>query len=249
MAQPSAPAAAPAAIQLDRESFDKAVQIADDVWIIATRHRPGFSKMNPEINNRALIFRLQEGGKPLLLVANGVDPKMIPEVRRIEREAGLEVRYILSPGGGHHLQLPPWRDAFTAATVLVPPVRIPSTPSAAKLMQGPRVKVMSVADPLPQFKGQLECVIFDGLLGFPDMRTPYEGGKEGFFTFFKMMSVFGLEPPAPSAFSTCVIFGMRSTPCVTLPKMLWRWSSHGVAFSVMKNCEPLVFGPLFAMDK
>jgi hypothetical protein len=176
-------------IDLSRETFDKATELAPGFWIIATRHRPGFSRFQPEINNRCLVFRLNDTstGKLVLLVVNGVDPKVMPEVRRLERETGLEVRYILSPGGGHHLQLPAWRDEFKSATVLVPPVRIPTTPSAKPLMDGPRVRTMSADDPLPQFKGQLDVVVFDGLLGFPDMKTTFEGGKEGFFTFFKMM--------------------------------------------------------------
>src|SRR5205085_6633006 len=111
----------------------------------------------------------------------------IPEVRRIERETGLAVRYILSPGGSHHLTLPAWRDEFKDATVLVGPVRVPNTPSARKLMEGGRVEVMKADDPLPQFKGQLDAVVFDGLLGFSDRPTPFEGTKEGLFTPFTIM--------------------------------------------------------------
>src|SRR5438552_16542200 len=152
-------------LQLDREAFGRAVEVADGFWIIATRHRPGFSKMNPEINNRILLFRLTENGQPVLVLVNGVDVSAIPEVRRIEKETGLALRYIISPGGGHHLQLPAWRDEFTSATVLVCPVRVPHTPSAQKLMSGPRVKLLDAKDPLPQFRGQLDAVVFDGLYG------------------------------------------------------------------------------------
>src|SRR6185436_6958397 len=122
----------------------------DGFWIIATHHRPGFSKMNPDINNRCLVFRLRDNqtGQPVLVVANGVDPLAIPEVRRLEKETGLEVRFIISVGGGHHLMLPAWRDEFTKATVLVGPARIPRTPSAKKLMEGGRVSVMQADDPL-----------------------------------------------------------------------------------------------------
>ena len=45
-------------------------------------------------------------GRPVLAVVNAVDPRgAIPEVRRLERETGLPVRYIVSPGGGHHLHM------------------------------------------------------------------------------------------------------------------------------------------------
>jgi hypothetical protein len=173
---------------LAQETFGKLVEVSDGFWVLATRHRPGFSKMMPEVNNRCLVFRLQEHGKPLLFVANAsVDVSGIPEVKALEARTGLTVEYLLSPGGGHHLQLPAWRAAFAHATVLVPPVRIPRTARAAPLMKGERVQVMAVDDPLPQFHGQLECVIFAGLVGFSDRRTPFEGGKESFFTMLATM--------------------------------------------------------------
>ena len=177
-------------IRLDREMFGRAVEVADGFWVAATHHRPGFSKMNPEVNNRALVFRLRdaETDRPVLLVANGVDPGVIPEVRRLERETGLEVRYVLSVGGGHHLMLPAWRDEFTKATILVGPERVPRTPSAQKLMAGGRVRAMNPDNPLPQFAGQLDAVLFRGLLGVRDKPTPFEGGREPtLFGVMKMM--------------------------------------------------------------
>ena len=39
------------------------------------------------------------------------------------------MRYVLSPGGGHHVLLPPWVEAFPRASVLVGPARIPRTAS------------------------------------------------------------------------------------------------------------------------
>lgn len=170
--------------------MDKAVEVADGFWIIAVRHRPGFSKAMPEVNNRCLVFRLTDKitNGPVLVVVNGSDPKVIPEVRRIEKETGLTVKYIVSPGGGHHLTLPAWRDEFTLATVHVCPIRVPKTPSAQKLMAGDRIVVMDLTNPLPQFAGQLDAVIFDGLIGFRDKPTPFEGGKEmNFFSMMKMM--------------------------------------------------------------
>src|SRR5438067_778143 len=93
-------------LNLASETFGKAVQASDGFWIIATRHRPGLSKRMFEINNRCLVFRLNdaEAGGPVLLVANAVDPaQAVDEVRRLERESGARVRYVLSVGGGHHL--------------------------------------------------------------------------------------------------------------------------------------------------
>src|ERR687884_111738 len=103
--QPASPTAqartvsAESTLALDRESFGKAAEVADGFWMLATRHRPGLSKRMFEINNRCLIFRLNDpqAGGPVLLVANAVDAaQSIDEVRRLERESGARVRYILS---------------------------------------------------------------------------------------------------------------------------------------------------------
>jgi hypothetical protein len=54
-------------------------------------------------------------------------------------------------------------------------------------MQGPRVTALDASNPLPQLEGQLELVVFDGLYGFPDMRTSFEGRKERFYDMLRMM--------------------------------------------------------------
>jgi hypothetical protein len=165
-------------IHLERETWEKAVEVADGFWIIATHHRPAFMKATPDVNNRCLIFRLRHDGRDVLLVLNGVDPRVIPEVRRVERDTGLKVEFIVSGGGGHHLFLPAWRDEFCEATVYVCPVRIPNTPSAKPLMSGSRVQLLDIDNPLPQFAGQLDAVLFHGLHGIRDTPTPFECGKE-----------------------------------------------------------------------
>jgi hypothetical protein len=178
-------------LQLDREIEGKAVAVWDGVWLLATRHRPGLSRHMFEINNRCFIFRLQDSklGGPVLAVVNAVDPVVgIPEVRRIEQESGLKVRYVISPGGGHHLLLEPWHDQFPHAQVLVGPVRIPRTAHGQRLMQLPRVATMDARDPLPQFRGQLEAVLFTGLTGPADMPTPPEGAADTRLNMVKKMA-------------------------------------------------------------
>jgi hypothetical protein len=176
-------------IRLKSEQWNQAVEMADGFWMIGTRHRPGFMKMQPVVNNRCLVFRLHDRhhAKDVLVVSNGVDPVAIPEVRRLERETGLAVRYVISPGGGHHLLMPAWRDEFTQAEVLVGPVRIPNTVGGQKLIAGGRVRLMDADDPLPQFRGQLDAVLFRGLASFRDMPSPFEGKREGMFTIFSVM--------------------------------------------------------------
>src|SRR5437763_3873743 len=104
-----------ATLDLSGEATGRAVPVFEGVWLIATRHRPGLSKHMFEINNRCFVFRLydQKAGRTVLLVANAVDPgQAIPEVQRLERETGLPVTAIVSPGGGHHLHMAPWHAAF-----------------------------------------------------------------------------------------------------------------------------------------
>jgi hypothetical protein len=181
------------AARMELETIGKAVEVSEGMWLLATRHRPGLSRHMFEINNRCLIFRLQDRtlGRPVLAVINAVDPLVaIPEVRRLEHETGLPVRYIISPGGGHHLQIEPWHDQFTQAQVLVGPVRIPFTTHGQELMKRPRMATMDLKDPLPQFRGQLEAVLFTGLVGPADHQSAGEGAPDTKFRFYKGMAKF-----------------------------------------------------------
>jgi hypothetical protein len=177
-------------IELASEQWNRAVEVAPGFWIIATRHRPGYSRYNPEINNRCLVFRLRDqsaSNAEVLVVVNAVDPVALPEVRRIEKETGVPVRYLISPGGGHVVRLPEWHDALPGAQVLVGPTRIPRTEQGKRLSSSSRFATLDPNDPLPQFKGQLEAVNFDGLLGFRENKTPLEGGKDSKWSLFKAM--------------------------------------------------------------
>jgi hypothetical protein len=170
-----------ASARIDLETVGKAVPIWDGVWLLATHHHPGLSKHMFEINNRCFVFRLHDptAGGPVLLVVNAVDPVVgIPEIRRLEHETGLPVRYVVSPGGGHHLMIAPWREQFPKAEVLVGPLRIPRTRNGQQLMKLPRVRAMDLTHPLPQFKGQLDAVLFSGLVGPGDHATPPEGAPD-----------------------------------------------------------------------
>lgn len=165
---------------LEREKVDEAAEVSDGFWVIATKHHPGLSKHMFEINNRCLVLRLFDASveQTVLVVVNAVAASAIPEVRRIERETGIPVRYIISPGGGHHLLLEPWHNEFTEARVLLPGERIPRTAHGKTLMQLPRVSTIDPADPLPQFGHELQAVLFRGLLGPLDHQTPAEGAPD-----------------------------------------------------------------------
>ena len=177
-------------IDIRKEAWNRAVEVAPDFWIIATHHRPGGSRHTPDINNRCLIFRLSDasaGNAPVLVVVNAVDPVVLPEVRRIEKETGAPIRYLIAPGAGHSLNLAAWHDALPSVLVLVGPVRIPRIAAGKKLAGSPRFKVFDAGDPLPMFHGQLEAVNFDGIGGFRESVSPKEGGKDSALTFFKVM--------------------------------------------------------------
>ena len=179
-----------ASFDLASETTGRAVRVFEGVWLIATRHRPGLSKHMFEINNRCFVFRLldQKTGKPVLLVVNAVDPaQAVLEVQRLERETGLRVSAIVSPGGGHHLHMPAWHAAFPAAKLLVGPERIPRTANGRRLMELGRVETLSLDDPFPQFRGQLDAVVFHGLGGPPDHRSAGEGAPDTRFQHMKKM--------------------------------------------------------------
>jgi len=190
-----------ATFDLSAETAGKAVPVFDGAWLIATRHRPGLSKHMFEINNRCFVFRLydQSAGRAVLLVVNAVDPAQgIGEVRRLESETGLPVTAIVSPGGGHHLHMGAWHAAFPSAKLLVGPERIPRTENGRKLMQMGRFETLSLTDPFPQFRGQLEAVVFTGLAGPPEHRSAGEGAPDTRFAhmtrMFKFMTAKQTDP-------------------------------------------------------
>ena len=148
------------------------------------------SKYNPEINNRCLVFRLNDAsaaGQPVLLIANAVDNAAMTEVRRIEQDTGLKAKYLIAPGAGHSLHLAEWHDAFPDIMVLAGPARIPRVAAGKKLAGSSRFRIFDQEDPLPMFKGQLEAVNFDGLGGFKEIQTPYEGAHDSMFAMIKTM--------------------------------------------------------------
>ena len=183
----SAATAKSTAFRIADESYGRAVEIAPDFWIIATRHRPTGSRHQPEINNRCLIFRLNDASADnasVLLVANCVDVSALPEVCRIAAETGAPVRYVIAPGAGHSLNLVEWHNALTDAIFLVGPARIPRVAAGRALAASPRFRVFDQNDPLPMFHGQLEALNFDGIGGARENITPREGARDSKIAFF-----------------------------------------------------------------
>ncbi len=180
----------PETLHMEREAWDQVAEVAPGFWIIATRHRPGTSSFAPQINNRCLIFRLNDEsreGEPVLVVVNAVDPVVLPKVHDVAGSTGLTVRYLVSPGGGHSLYLSEWHDALPEARVLVGPTRIPRLRTGKALADSPRFGTLDTEDPLPQFRGQVDFVNFDGINAFREVLTPKEGAEDSRFLLIKTL--------------------------------------------------------------
>lgn len=243
-------------IDVGKETWNKAVEVAPDFWIIATHHRPGGSRHNPEINNRCLIFRLKDqsaGNTLVLLVANSTDAAALPEVRRIEKETGAPVRYLIAAGAGHSVHLPEWHDVLPHARVLVGPVRIPRIAAGKKLAGSPRFTVFDQNDPLPMFHGELEAVNFDGIGGFKETVTPPEGGKDSRLGVIKAM-VTNMPPKDPH--DELWLYHVPSRTIIGGENLGWNLSKAelgrmGFMFRLMMKAEQLYImtGPRPAIDK
>jgi hypothetical protein len=160
-------------LDFSAEDWDTAVQVFDGCWVIADKHCPGLNQAM-EVNNRTFVFKLEEHGeKDTLFVFGPGSDKVVEAVKALEKDLGIPVGWVASNGGGHHLFLDLWYQAFPEARVLVPAKRIPFTRNGKKLqetyadrwelMEGPKPKQI-----LDAFGGQIDCVIFDQLFAYKD---------------------------------------------------------------------------------
>jgi len=179
-------------LRLDEEAFGKAVEVADGFWVLATRQVPACAKGVFAMNDRCLLFRLVDAGTPVLVAVNAVDPSALGEVKRVARETGLPVRYVVSPGGPY-AALAAWREELTDATILVCPIRTPRTPLGKRLLASARVEAMHLDAPLARFRGQLDAVLFHGLAGIVDLPR-LEGQSSGPFKAIVHM-MFNVKDP------------------------------------------------------
>ena len=190
-----------AAFDLERRDTGKAVEAFDGVWL--HRHAASPRPFEAHLRDQQPLLRVpalrSEGGQAR--AAGGErgrpgagDPRGAAHRARrpacrwppsFRREAGITS----SSSRG--------TTEFKQARVLVGPVRIPRTANGAKLMKLPRVQAMDLADPLPEFRGQLDAVLFHGLVGPADHRSAGEGGKDTKLTFMRIAEVHG-QPHARS---------------------------------------------------
>jgi hypothetical protein len=160
-------------LDFSSEDWDKPVQFFDGCWVIASRHNPGLLS-SMELNNRVFVFRLRgRAGKDVLLVFGCGGASTLAGVRAIEKQTGTNVGWVVGNGGGHHLFLSLWYEAFPQARVLVPAKRVPFTRNGQELqrkyaarwelMHGPRPKQL-----VDEFGSEIDVVIFDQLFHYKD---------------------------------------------------------------------------------
>jgi hypothetical protein len=160
-------------LDFSSETWDQPVKFFDGCWVVASRHNPGLLT-SVELNNRVFVFELRgRSGKNVLLVLGCGGPSTIAAVHEIERKTGTKVAWVVGNGGGHHLFLSLWYDAFPDARVLIPAKRVPFTRNGQalqkkyaarwELMHGPRPKQL-----VDEFGSEIDVVIFDQLFHYDD---------------------------------------------------------------------------------
>ena len=191
-------------IDFSNEDWGKSVKFYDGCWVIAEKHNPTLNK-TMELNNRTFVFKLiNKEGKDTLLVFGCSGKPSIEAVKLLEKETGLEVTWIVSFGGAHHLFLDLWYEAFPKARIPIPAKKIPFTRNGGnlqekykdrwELMHGPRPQQL-----LEEFGDEIDIVIFDQLFGYTDETSgeAFEGGaldhssKPTSYGGFKMIMKFG----------------------------------------------------------
>ena len=124
--------ASPPTIDLCTEEIGRLVQVFDGFWVLSTMQLTSGTRWFPKTNNRTLVFRLEDEGKPVLVVVHAVVPEAIPEVQALAASTGLPVAYVISPSGRRHLFMRAWHDAFSVSRLAqtpAPPPRAGPTPS------------------------------------------------------------------------------------------------------------------------
>ena len=162
-------------------------KVDEDVWTQCSNHGPGEKPKPVSVTNRSIIYRLRPSrGAPFLAVLNGlwVDEaadQPFKGLRALEHETGAKIRYILSPGTGHHLSLPAYARAFPQAQVCVAEGRIPrENPS---LLEHSNVRVFRPdAPPAELTEAGLRIHVLQGLMEGPGTAKVQRlaGGRKGY---------------------------------------------------------------------
>jgi hypothetical protein len=101
-----------------------------DVWTQCAVHGPGERAGPVKLTNRSIIYLLHPPeGESFLVVLNGLwvdeaSDQPFTGLRALEQQTGARIRFVLSPGAGHHLSLMAYARAFPDARICVAAGRI-----------------------------------------------------------------------------------------------------------------------------
>jgi hypothetical protein len=162
--------------------------VAPGLWVSGEDHCAGGTQ-NLKVNNRAFVSKLTlknslggvSEGQECLFVHGLGNARTIEGVKNLEKETGLKVVALLCNGGGHHLFIKLWYDAFPKMTVWVCPTKVPNTMNGKRLMKEfpDRWELVDntttphhVHQLLHYFGSgddlQVDCVLFNQLFGYTD---------------------------------------------------------------------------------
>jgi len=148
------------------------VQVDEDIWTQCATHGPGNKKTPLSLVNRSIIYRLRpEGGPPFLVVLNALwvcdaSGEPINGIKELSKQLGAEVKFVVTPGGGHHLSLAQYAKAFPGARVCVPEGRIVT--QNPELIAMPNVETYAASTVPPELAAAgLDIVLWTGLVEGP----------------------------------------------------------------------------------
>ena len=161
---------------LKGESYDKLFsQVATGVWSVCTAHNPGNLAAMPKHNNRCFIFTIKDAeGGDFLFVYGIPDSAFITNVKAVEEESKLKIKYIMSSGCWHHLYLEDWINAFEEPVkFLMTSAKFPETRNGQKLLSIPemkaRLELYDLEVPfLTKYNSQVQFHVMDQQTTFPD---------------------------------------------------------------------------------
>ena len=184
---------------------------------------------NIVLNNRCFVFKLKlrealggvSAGKDALFVFGLGNDGAIEGVKRLENQTGLKAVALLCNGGGHHIYIKNWYDAFPAPfQVWVCPTKVPGTSNGQRLQKDYPDRWMLVDNSttdhhvhqLLKYFGsgdnlQVDCILFNQLYGYSDKTSGESGchqspeakvGDNGFKHVFKALTALGGDVSTPT---------------------------------------------------
>lgn len=244
---------------------------------------PGISQ-NIVLNNRCFVFKLKlrealggvSAGNDALFIFGLGNNGAIKGVKDLEEQTGLKAVALLCNGGGHHIYVKNWYDAFPAPfEVWVSPTKVPGTSNGQRLQEDYPDRWI-LADnsttehhvhQLRKYFGsgdnlQVDCVLFNQLYGYSD-KTSGESGchqspeaevkANGFKKVFSTLTALGGDQSTPT---DDTVFYHKPTGLL-ITGHHWEFCYYPKGFDVPKEnrfaggwlFESFLFGQYFKTDR